>query len=288
LFSTKEFIEASRAFVCIRIEPYENKEAEERIRALLNGRYANTSFCMFDPQGKRHLTRTGRSPEQAMGRKGSGDNEDIINQMNQIASRYRPKGKDNDAVLQDFLSFGQALNVASADQRLLVFVNADRAAIKKLSPTLKKLFTDQEVIGRFHLDFIGEQDEKWNDSISGAKSTAAINIIQAGKFGLDGSIVSRLPLESTLEEIKTALLADNEKFNSTEQRKDYASHVMEGKRKGIKFESEIPYGEDMDGDGEIDPRRGGGGGGKGRAGGGGFRPGGGGGRNGGMRRGRGR
>jgi len=192
---------------------------------------------MFDPQGKRHLTRTGRSPEQAMGRKG-----------------YRPKGKDNDAVLQDFLSFGQALNVASADQRLLVFVNADRAAIKKLSPTLKKLFTDQE----------------------------------AGKFGLDGSIVSRLPLESTLEEIKTALLADNEKFNSTEQRKDYASHVMEGKRKGIKFESEIPYGEDMDGDGEIDPRRGGGGGGKGRAGGGGFRPGGGGGRNGGMRRGRGR
>ena len=191
-----------------------------------------------------------------MGRRGAEGNEGIIDEMKSALSRYRRKGNEEDAVLQDFLSFGQALNVASADQRLLVFVNADKAAVEKLSPTLKKVFADDEIIGRFHLDFIGQEDAEWSKVVAEAKSSPAINIIQAGKFGLDGAVVSRLSLESELSKIKATLLAENKKFNSTEQRKDYASHVMEGKRKGIKYESEIPYGEDRDGDGEIDQRSG--------------------------------
>jgi hypothetical protein len=254
LFSTKEFIEVSRSYVCIRIETYENKEAEERVRSLLNGRYANTAFCLFDPQGKRRLSRTGRSPSQVMGGWGSDSNDSIIEELEDIASRYRQKGKATDTVLQDFLSFEQALNVASADQRLLVFVNSDKAAARKLSPTLKALFADNEIVGRFHLDFAGDEDSRWRKAIKGAKSKPAINIIRAGKFGLEGTAMSQLPLDSTLEDIKAKLLADNQKFSSTEERKVYASHVMEGKRKGIKYESEIPYGEDRDGDGEIDKR----------------------------------
>jgi len=42
------------------------------------------------------------------------------------------------------------MNVASADQRLLVFVNADKAEVKKLKPTLEQLFASEEIIGRFH------------------------------------------------------------------------------------------------------------------------------------------
>jgi hypothetical protein len=259
LFSTQEFIEASRSFVCIRIETYENKEAEKMVRSLLNGAYANTAFCMFDPQGKQRLTRSGRSPSQVMGRRGASDNAEIIDAMNDVVSKYRRKGNQQDTVLQDFLSFEQALNVASADQRLLVFVNADKTAIEKLSPTLEELFADEEIVGRFHLDFVGKTDTRWRKSIKGAKSKPAINIIHAGKFGLEGSIVSQLPLDSSLEEIKAKLLADNKQFSSSEERKIYASHVMEGKRTGIKYESEIPYGEDRDGDGEIDQRRGRGG-----------------------------
>ena len=232
------------------------------VRSLLNGRLANTVFGMFDPQGRRRLSRTGRSPNQVLGGKGPDQNDEIIAAMNDVASRYRGKGKDKDAVLQDFLSFGQALNVASGDQRLLVFVNADEAAIEKLSPTLKELFADEEIIGRFHLDFAGKEDTKWTMAIKEAKSAPAINIIRAGKFGLDGSIENRLPLTADLDEIKATLLFENMKFNATEERKDYSRHVMSGKRAGINYESEIPYGEDLDGDGEIDQsgRRGGGGG----------------------------
>ena len=79
---------------------------------------------------------------------------------------------------------------------------------------------------------------------------------------MDGSIENRLPLTADLDEIKATLLFENMKFNATEERKDYSRHVMSGKRAGINYESEIPYGEDLDGDGEIDQsgRRGGGGG----------------------------
>ena len=173
--------------------------------------------------------------------------------MKRIASEYQPKS-DGAAELQDFLSFRQALNVASADQRLLVFVNADKAAVEKLSPTLKKLFADKDIIGRFHLDFVSKEDAEWGKVIAGAPSEPAINVIRAGKFGLDGTAVSSLSLDTSLEDLKTGLLAENKKFSEVESRKDYAGHVRAGRRQGIKYETEIPYGEDRDGDGQIDQR----------------------------------
>ena len=235
----------------MRIETYENKETEKRIREILNGRYANTAFVIFDPQGTDRLSGTGRSPSQVLGKWGEFS---IVEELEVAALPFERKGKDTDAVLQDFLSFGQALNVASADQRLLVFVDGDKAATRKLTPTLQKLFADEDIIGRFHLDFAGKEDDQWGEAVKGSTSKPAINIIRSGKFGLDGSVMSRLPLDSSLDEIKATLLADNEKFSSSEERKIYAKHVMEGKRNGIKYESEIPYGEDRDGDGDMDKR----------------------------------
>jgi len=154
------------------------------VRSLLNGTYANTAFCMFDPQGDQRLSRSGRSPSQVIGRRSSDSNDAVIKEMKRIASLYQPKS-DGVAELQDFLSFRQALNVASADQRLLVFVNADKTAVEKLSPTLKKLFADKDIVGRFHLDLAGKEDAQWSKVIAGAQSDPAINVIRAGKFGLD-------------------------------------------------------------------------------------------------------
>ena len=229
------------------------------VRKVLNGAYANTAFCIFDPQGKRRLSRSGRSPSQVIRQRGAepDSNEGIIREMKRIASRYRARGNQDGPVLQDFLSFEQALNVASADQRLLVFVDAQEEAQKKVSPTLKKLFADKEIVGRFHLDFAGEEDDMWGHVVEGAETKAAINIIRSGQFGLEGEVVQQLPLETSAEDLKAALLANNKEFGATEKRKVYSNHVMEGKRKGIKYESEIPYGEDRDADGEIDQRSGG-------------------------------
>jgi len=202
------------------------------------------------------LSGTGRSPTQVIGRRLSDSNDRVIVEMKRIASQYQSKS-DGVAELQDFLSFRQALNVASADQRLLVFVNADKAAVEKLSPTLKKLFSDKDIIGRFHLDIAGEKDSQWSKVIADAKSEPAINVIRAGEFGLDGTAVNRLSLDASLENLKKDLLAENKKFGEVESRKDYAGHVRAGRRQGIKYETEIPYGEDRDGDGKIDGHGGG-------------------------------
>lgn len=174
------------------------------------------------------------------------------------AARFKPTDQDGEAVLQDFNSFRQALNVASADQRLLIFVNSEKESIQK---SLRTALADEEVAAKFHLDFADQKtDKKFNQLIMGVDNKPGLLIIQAGKFGQDGVVMKQLAEAATSEQILTALKECNEQFASTETRKTYSQHVMEGRRKGIYFENEIPYGEDLDGDGKVDrqKRRGGG------------------------------
>ena len=246
MFASKDFIEVSRKFVCIRIETFENKEAEAMVRELLNGRFANTAFCIFDPQGEKKLTRSGRSPAAAVGNRGSknGQNEKgddaVIQQMNQIAARFSPTGGDADALLQDFNSFRQALNVAAADQRLLVFVAAKEKERSVVENNLKQVFSESDVLGKFHLNFLDPKvDENWSKKIRGETSFPGIYIIRSGTFGMDGVVMQRLALTESVEGIKSAMAAANGEYSFMEGRKKYSQHVMAGKRQGIYFENEI-------------------------------------------------
>ena len=261
MFANEDFIEASRKFVCIRIETYENKESEEKVRALLNGAFANTAFCLFDPEGEERLSRAGRGPSMGLGGRGgrgeqaSGD-AGVIQRMNQIAAEYSPKGQKEDVTLQDFNSFRQALNVASADQRLLVFLNAESSNRQRVEAELKQVFADSEVVGKFHLKLKdGTMDENWAKVVQGATDKPGILIIRSGTFGLEGEVVEQLPISSDAKKIKSAMLNANKTFAAREDRKTYRDHVTSGRRQGIYFENEIPYGEDRDGDGKIDNQR---------------------------------
>ena len=248
------------------------------IRKLLDGRYTNTAFCIFDPLGQRRLSRTGRSPGQGLNTKrgpGKASHETIIQRMTQIASRFTPTGNANESQLQDFDSFRQALNVASADQRLLLYVNADEKSRPQVESALKQVFTDKEILGRFHLDFSDvKTDAEWGKLVKGSDDKPGMNIIRSGQFGVDGELVKQITLTSAAKDIKSSLLAANENFAKVEKRKSYTDHIRQARREGIKFENAIPYGEDRDGDGEIDKRGRRGGGGKGGKGGGGKRGGG--------------
>lgn len=209
---------------------------------MLNGRFANTAFCIFDPQGEKHLTRSGRSPNRSM-TSGESPNEDaktIVRQMARIASSYQPKGDRDAIVLQDFHSFRQALNVASADQRLLLLVNATDKEAQQAKETLTPVFTDEEVLGKFHLHFVNaEADAGWSAKIKGDRDRSGILIIRSGQFGVTGVAMHQLSLDSTSEEVKAALLSANQEFSELEERKSYSSHVQAGKRQRIRFENEI-------------------------------------------------
>lgn len=176
----------------------------------------------------------------------------MIDELDAIAKRYRPRGESDEMTLQDFHSFRQALNVASGDQRLLVFVAAPKPDQEEARPTLQAVFADDDIIGRFHLDFAGEADTEWSDSISRSKGKTGLVIIRADPYGQEGEAMTQLPLTTSSEEIKAALLTANKRFADSEERKDYAQHVSAGRRSGVYFENGMPYGEDRDGDGVID------------------------------------
>lgn len=271
MFSTKEFIEASREFVCVRLETFENKEHEALVRKLLNGRFANTAFSILAPDGETQLTRASRGPKNILGTTGrgpsaeEGSTEDVIKEMKEIADEFASKGDPGKLVLQDFHSFRQALNVASGDQRLLLFVAASPGDLEKSKETLQPVFAREDIIGRFHLDFgSAATDASWADKVSDTWAKSGYFIIQSDQFGLNGKAISQLPLSADKAAIADALLAANELFAASEERKDYSSHVSDGRREDIFFENEIPYGEDRDGDGEIDGKSGGKGKGKGK------------------------
>ncbi len=230
------------------------------VRALLNGAFANTSFCIFDPEGEERISRSGRSPSslaKSRGRRrGTDDDDKIIQEMNNIAVKYALKGESENSVLEDFNTFRQALNVASADQRLLVFVNANKADRVEAETNLQEAFDDDEILGKFHLDLLNEESDKaWFKKIKGATDDSEIVIIHAGTFGLEGVVMGKLALSDSAEKIKETMQVANVKFASLEDRKTYGTHVQSGRRKGVYFENEIPYGEDINGDGEIDRQR---------------------------------
>ena len=266
MFSQKEFIEASRSFVCVRLESYENEEHQKMVRSFLDGRFENTAFCLLAPDGKTRLSGTGRSPEKGLrqgrgnrrpNRGGGAGHDGVVEAMKQVADKYRPKGSREGAVLQDFHSFRQALNVASGDQRLLLYVVAPEDDRGKLRTSLRPLMSDGEIVGKFHADFAdNEPDARWRDAVKGERGRTGFFVIRANTFGQTGKVMEELPLGSDLGDLKAVLLKANASFAKTEKRKVYREHVAEGRRERVYFENGMPYGEDRDADGVIDNRGG--------------------------------
>ncbi|MEO1858016.1 MAG: hypothetical protein ABGY95_11735 [Rubritalea sp.] len=256
MLSQKDFIEASKEFVCIRLETYESKATQDRIRDLLQGTMQNTAFVVYAPDGETKLTGSHRSPQFVLGgRRGSTDIAPVIDKMGKIANEYNVKGALNQSILQDFDSFKQSLNVASADQRLLVFTVSPKREMRKVKENLQTVFSDPSVNGRFHFDIAGKDDMKWAESLKNVNAKTGIFIIKSGDFGQDGIVLKALSLETPASQLKADLLETNKQFAEFEKRKDYGKHVNQGRREGVKFENNIPHGEDRDGDGKIDERK---------------------------------
>jgi len=234
------------------------------VRSFLNGRFENTAFCILAPDGKERLSGTGRSPAMGFGAGGSrGDadqqNPAVLSAMERISKKYKTKEDLNEPVVQDFHTFKQALNVASADQRLLLFIAAGEVPAERLRASLRPVLGDPEIIGRFHSDFGNrETDAKWTESVEGSKRKGGLYIIAADQFGQKGKVLETLPLDAKTDEIKATLLKANQTYAKTEERKVYRDHVSKGRKEGVQFDAGMPYGEDRDGDGVIDHRGGGG------------------------------
>lgn len=251
MFSNSEVIEASRKFVCVRIESYESKENQEIVRSYLNGRFENTAFCVLAPDGKTRLSRSSRGPSQVFR-----DIDGLVSNLESIASEFKANGDVSKASVPDFNSFKLALNVASADQRVLVLITAPEDQLKTAEKRMRTLAWHPKVQGKFQFDL--ESDASWKEPLSqGADAKAGIYLIKPGTFGLEGTVLERLDLEAPSKAILEAMAKANTAYAKTTEKKVYSTHLQEGRSKSKRIEMAMPFGEDRDGDGEIDLRGGG-------------------------------
>ncbi|MEM7603518.1 MAG: hypothetical protein AAF357_19160 [Verrucomicrobiota bacterium] len=253
MFSQKPFIEASRQFVCVRLETFENEFHERKVREVLGGVFANSAFTIFDTDGETPITGSGRMPMEGLTGRKKPSLEITVKRLNEIAADYAIQGDQARATLQDFHTFRQALNVASADQRLLLHVAGTPQEIERARSFLEPVMAHSDVIGKFHLDLDGGLiDHSLQENIEGTLERSGFHLIHAGTYGIRGRVIAHLPLESSAAIIKETLLSHNALFAQVEQRKAYADHVVAGLKEGVYFEQVIPYGEDRDGDGRKD------------------------------------
>lgn len=204
-------------------------------------------FCLLAPDGRERLSKSHRGPEMVLGRRSAAE------KMYQYSFWYPPTADLSKAIVQDFHSVRQALNVASADQRVLVIVHASAEQASALRESLRAVANDPRVIGRFHFDF--DQGDSWKQTLDGTSEEHGILLVNPGEFGLRGTVMQHLPLDTDNSEIVSALIKANAQFAATTEKKVYSQHVAKGRAAGIYFEGAVPYGEDRDGDGQIDRGR---------------------------------
>ncbi|MGC6427731.1 MAG: hypothetical protein ACON5H_12155 [Akkermansiaceae bacterium] len=199
---------------------------------------------MLAPDGQTRLTRSGRGPHHAFGH-----GSDLATELDEIAKKYRVREK-SPGPAPDFNRFALALNVAAADQRVLV-LQAGKS--KKASETLSAAAWSDLMIGRFHYD-VEINTSQWTEIIEGEKSQEGIMIIHPDPFGQKGKVLAQLPYDVSRKDLAAALTKANKTFTQTTEKKNYSNHVSEGRRKRIFITMPVEFGEDRDGDGKIDHR----------------------------------
>ena len=246
MFSDPDVIKASRKFICVRIDSYESEENQKIVRSHLGGRFENTAFCVIAPDGKERLTPSGRGPQHI-----SRDFDDIA----AIADRYKSRGDILNSHIPDFNSFALALNVSSADQKILLLIAGDEDEIVAAGKRIRSVVWNKNVMGRFNYDFESDSSS-WTGPLSSKSKGSGFHLIRPGEFGLEGKIVMSLSLNASNSNLLKAMVVANRDYAKSTKKKIYSSHVVEGRRQGKRIEMAVPFGEDRDGDGKIDHRAG--------------------------------
>lgn len=191
-------------------------------------------FCFLNPGGK-EITRAGRGPNQQFR-----DASDMAKYMKQVAAKYQANDSATPA-LPKLKDVRLALNVAECDGQPLVVAFGDAAALSKLDVRLAQAAFSKELRGRFVFattSDAGELDGIGLQATRDASIQPGIYAIDPDTFGLKGTRLAQLPLDSSLEEIVKQL----GEVAATQNRKSksHRQHVQAGNRKNVKWETEIP------------------------------------------------
>ncbi|MDA1013309.1 MAG: thioredoxin family protein [Planctomycetota bacterium] len=241
--SQANVIQASRRFVCIRLATYEDAEEAKILKSVFTGRSGeleNTVFSILSPDGKRGLVRSGRSPQFAFSGAPQFAARQMASSMNRIAEQYQAKaGSNNNSELPKLKDFRLGLNVAACDnQPLVVVVGNDAATTAKLERQLAAFAWSDEFIGQFIYAATSKPADLKQALKQKAEIKAGYLVIQPGRFGMTGEILSEIPQDTAAADLRDALnlsVVLHQKFA-----KQTRTHIAEGRRSGVDWKTAIP------------------------------------------------
>ena len=262
-------VEASRDFVCVRMATYENATEAEFLATIFRGRTGqleNTVFTILAPDGKTQLTRSGRSPEMALGEERGGPGgpggrrgpppdergehgpdgggpadppmDAMVAKLEEIAARYpaTKSAADEPGAMPYSENVRLGLNIAACDMLpLAVVVTKDDAAREKLESELRALAWSDELIGR--VVYAATTDRADLGKIEGAAEDAVLLFVQPDAFGREGKLLAQT---SKADRASLAKAMADGLAKHDPGKKDAADHIREGRRQGVDWETAVP------------------------------------------------
>jgi hypothetical protein len=235
--SQPDVVAASRDFVCVRLTTYEDEVETAFSRSLFIGRSGdveNTTFVLLGPDGRKRLTRVGRSTRGIFS-----NAADMANSMREIASRYpvKPDAAASTPPLPITLDVRLGLDVAASDSLpLVVVVAADETTRTAMESRVAKWAWDREFIGRF--TYATTATSKDLKGVAGVSVDRGVIIIAPDNFGQSGKVIAQLDAGAKDEQIANAMRSVL--ANHQQRMKSMREHRADGIRAGAFWEPRFP------------------------------------------------
>jgi hypothetical protein len=169
--------------------------------------------------------------------------------LKEISSKYTTKAKPISA-LPELKDLRIALNVAAADMRPLVVLRADADEQRsRLTNEVSALAWDGDRVGRFHYVVL-----EGETNFEGLKPGVGLTVVQPDPYGLGGDVIAEASLDASAKLLAKALDGGLRAFEAKARQHD--AHVREARRRGIRWETELPVTDSHDRRGRRPDRRG--------------------------------
>ncbi len=234
-------VTASRNYVCIRPNSFEDEDESELLLSIFSGRQGrleNTVFTLMDSDAKRELVRSGRSPKWI-----SEDADDFVEVLADVSADHpqSAKGKAKKRSLPVIKGLKLAMNVAACDAMpLVVAVAKSEKAEKKMSELLAPLAWSDDFVGRFR--WVVLSDKKELGEHEGMPTEAGVYVVQPDAYGVSCELLAEAKSSAKSKQVGEALAEGLAAFEAPRIRRR-GLHVREGERKGYSWEHATGHSE---------------------------------------------
>src|SRR5262249_42925587 len=174
-----------------------------------------------------------------------GDAARMAETMNRLADTFEVKRTAGDQLpeLPTVRNVRLAVNVAACDnQPLVVLLARDGQARRELESRLAPLAWGEAFLGQFV--YVAAADAEELAGVEGARAGSGVLVVQPDRFGLKGKVLTQVSADAPRDELAKCLregLALHRRGD-----KSFGSHVRDGQRQGVFWETVLPVTDPME------------------------------------------